>query len=203
MHRRILRAGLGIGTCLILSASVVLAKDGSNSIEQQMTTSSATSFGSGNGSGSVFVQRNTGGNVQSSNPSFLNIDNLKEFESTQNKEINDFRKRKMDELKQKTQQIRDQRKTCTDKVKSLMEQRRQQRLELLKNCSPTFSTAQPTNAPEAKARAQEVKQLMISCKQKIIDFEKETKKELLNVRTQCFNTERTVLGLSTRIPWNR
>jgi FtsZ-binding cell division protein ZapB len=186
MNAKILRIGVGIATCLALGTSVALAAD------NPFTTRAP----------SLPVHTSTTSASPTPAP-FLSTDNLKEFTQKQNQAIEAFKKQKMDELKTKTDQIKTQRKQCADNVKALMDQRKAARLELVKSCKPTFSTSEPANADEAKQRAAEAKGTLLACRQKLADFDKETKTEITNIQKQCFNGERQVLGLSTLIPYNQ
>ena len=184
MNTKILRIVLACGALFTLGSSLVLAKE---SISFEKATF-------------------TGGEQRKETPKpslpLLSTDNLLEFTQIKNAEISTFKKQKLDEIKHKVEEVRTQRKTCQTNLKALSSSRKTARLDLIKDCKPTFE-GEPTTDEERSLRIQQIKDAKAACKVKLKEFEQETKQEVTNLRSSCFTSERKVLGLSTLIPYNQ
>lgn len=203
MKNTFLKVSLACGAFLALGTSVAFATEGT-SLQQRLTTGFVKAIGTSVGK-NIKIEKNAGENASgsSSRPQpFLFTDNIKEFEQLKNKEISDFRTKKLEELHQKKEEIKAQRKACQESLTALSSARKTARAELLKTCKPTF-TGEPNTKEEKLARYQQIKDAMVACKAKLKEFEVETKTQVTDTRSQCFTTERKVLGLSTLVPYDQ
>ena len=134
--------------------------------------------------------------------SLLNITQelYKAERSLQKDNLLEFRKKQQTEYQEKRKQLMEQQHECNSQVAELRKQRQQSRQELMKACLPAKPSPAPTTKEEWQKANEERKAKQLECKQKIQDFDVETRKQQLEIKQSCFKEERKVLGLSTDIP---
>lgn len=176
MHKKIFMSLLGISAFFILSSQLVSAQNIQSSFEVKPASAPTQPY--------------------------ITTDNLQEFIQQQNKEISEFKKRKQEELRQKIAEIQSQKKACATKIKAYTLERKTARALLVKSCLPTPSPTIALTTEETKTRIAQKQALTLACREKIATFDTETKIGLSVIRSECFTTERQVLGLSTLVPYN-
>ncbi len=134
----------------------------------------------------------------------ISTDNMQEYRSRQQAEIAEFLKKKKEELAAKTKLLQEQKKQCQNQLTEALKQRQAEKKTLVESCKPsTLFSGLATSSEEAKTRAAQLKQFLVDCKEKMKAFEEQSKQQMLSIKETCFNKERSVLGLSTTVPYNR